>query len=100
MLRDRSANRDESTVKRINPEPKLFQRDGPEEGETVRRPQQAWCGRFLSSQSHDDVRELPDFFSAVGQDDRAFSRWQTSHRLKDRTGHHGVRGPGIHEEGE
>ena len=100
MLRDGSASGDESTVKWINSEPKLFQGHRSKEDEAVRRSHEAWGGRFFSSQGHDDVSKLPDFLSAIRQDNRAFSRWEASHGMEDRTGNHRIRGPGIHQEAE
>lgn len=87
-------------MKWINPEPKLFQGHGSKENEAVRRSHETWCRRFFPSQGHDDVGELPDFLSAVGQDNCPFSRWHASYGIENRTGDHCIRGPGIRQEAE
>ena len=98
MLRDRSADGDESAVKRVQPEPELLQGHGSKEGEAVRRSHEARCRRFFSSEGHDDVSEVPDLLSAVRQDNRALGRGEASNRVENRTRDHCIRGPGIHQE--
>lgn len=96
VLTDKSVYRDQTLADRIDREEKTFERDGAEQGWTI-RSNKAWGGDFVAGQRQPRFGDRPDSLLSARDDDALRAGGFQLKPFRQRSRHHAKRSASVHK---